>query len=272
MTPDGTSASAADLRRLASNSLVTGLCNLIPVPLVDDWARDLMRQRHAMELARGYGVELDAVDGKALACGYRPVSAHGCFRGCLLTAIVKPTRFIIDKVFRKILRKVLFFLTIKDVVDTVSESFHEGYLLRHALAIGALQGSGGGPPATGAPRSGWPDPEVLAVRLAIEAACDAVDHRPVEKAIGATLRGSRRIYRQAGRAFSRLVRSKRGSGDEQEIYESLERQGEEQLGSLIDEITADLEQESSYLRRLEKIFEHRLTALKSEPGQTHQMS
>lgn len=264
MSSEATPPTNADLRRLASNSLVTGLCNLIPVPLVDDWARDLLRKRHAMELAKSHGVELDAVDGKVLACGYSPLSARGCVRGCLYSAIVKPTRFLIEKVFRKIVRKVLFFLTIKDVVDTVSESFHEGYLLRHALATGALQATGG------APAGGGPRPEVLAVRRAIEAARDAVDHRPVEKAIGAAIRGSRRIYRRAGRAFSRLVRSQRGA-DEQQIYESLERQGEEQLGSLIDEITADLEQESSYLRRLEAIFEHRLAASRPAADEDREM-
>jgi hypothetical protein len=214
-----------------------------------------------MELARSHGVGLDAVDGKALACGYEPLSTRGCVRGCLVAVIVKPTRFLFVKVFRKLLHKVLFFLTIKDAVDTVSESFHEGYLLRHALASGELRDPGSPRPAAGAPRQ-----DVIEVRRAIEAARDAVDHRPVEKAIAATLRGSRRLYRQTGRAFSRLVRSKRASGDEQEIYETVERESEERLGGLIDEMTADLERESSYLRRLEKIFEHRLAAQRAESG------
>jgi hypothetical protein len=258
-TPTETpSPTAAELRLLASNSLVTGLCNLIPVPLVDDWARDLLRKRHAMALARSHGVELDAADGKVLACGYDPISARGCVRGCLAAAVVKPARFLFVKVFRKIVHKVLFFLTIKDAVDTVSESFHEGYLLRHALATGALRDAGGAQPG-----SRRPLPEVVEVRRAIEAARDAVDHRPVEKAIAATLRGSRAVYRKAGRAVSRLVRTRRRSADEQALYESLEREGEAQLGGLIDEMTADLERESSYLRRLEKIFEHRLATLRS---------
>ncbi len=250
--PTTSSPTTADLRRLVSNSLVTGLCNLIPVPLADDWARDLLRKQHAMALAKSHGVELDSIDGKVLGCGYRPVTASGCLRSC----VVAPIRFIFNKVIRKIFRKVLFFLTIKDVVDTVSESFHDGYLMQHAVAIGAL-------PASGDPArpAGAPTPEILAVRRAIEATRDAVDHRPVEKAISATIRGSRRLYRQAGRAFSRLARTQRG-GDEQQVYENLEREGEEQLGGLIDEMVGDLERESSYLRRLEKIFEHRLEAEK----------
>lgn len=261
MTADGDTGQA-DLRRLVAYSLVSGLCALIPVPLVDDWARDLLRKRHAMELARGYGVVLGDVDGKALGCGYRPPpSAGGCLRGCLFTAVISPIKLVAGKILRKVFRKILFFLTVKDCIDGFSRTFHEGYLLRHAFERGAVPPTAAEPATARGSRA--PAPRVLAVRRAVEATCAEVDTRPIEKLARTTLAGSRSVLRRAGRSMGRLLRSLRRSGqrDEQMIYERLEQEGEERLGGLIDEMAADVGRETAYLERLEKLLEQRLAAV-----------
>ncbi len=265
-----------DLRRLVGYSLITGLTNLIPVPLLDDWVRDLLRQRQAMELARDHGVALTGAEGKVLACGHHPPSASGCLRGCLVALLVKPAELLFKVVFRKIVRKVLFFLTIKDVIDTFSRTLHEGFLVRHALGLGVL----GSPPTPGAAMSppaqqpagevapGPPRPQVLALRRAIETTCDEVDPRPIEKAASVSLRGSWRLLRRAGRAMSRRLqafRRARGRPDEQAVFERLERRGEEELGGLIDEMTAGLEGQASYLEGLGKRLERRLAGPTAAP-------
>lgn len=253
MTAESETPEAPGLRRLVGYSLVAGLSNLIPLPLLDDWTRDLLRQRQAMELARRYGVALTGAEGKALACGHRPATAGGCARGCLVGAVVKPVGFLFEVVFKKTVRKVLFFLTVKDVIDTFSRTLHEGYLLRHALELGVL-------PAAAEAAPGPPRPQVLALRRAIEATCDEVDPRPIEKAAAASLRGSRRLLRRAGRAMSRQLKRFGRRPDEQAVYEQLERRGEEDLGGLIDEMTAGLEGQASYLEGLGWRLERRLAA------------
>ena len=270
MSAESEAAGAPSLRRLVGYSLVAGLANLIPLPILDDWVRDVLRQRQAMEIARRFGVALTGAEGKVLGSGHHPASAQGCLLGCLRTLVVKPVEFLFKIVFRKIVRKVLFFLTVKDVIDTFSLTLHEGYLLRHALELGALtsppapQGAHGSPPPPGAQPAaaeaptGPPRPRVLALRKAIEATCEEVDPRPIEKAARAGLRGSRRVLRRAGRSMSRRLRGLGRRPDEQTVYERLERHGEEELGSLIDELTAAIASQTSYLEDLGRRLEARL--------------
>ncbi len=251
MSAESEAVGAPTLRRLVGYSLVAGLANLIPLPILDDWVRDLLRQRQAMEIARRFGVALTGAEGKVLGCGHHPASAQGCLLGCLRTLLVKPAEFLFKIVFRKIVRKVLFFLTVKDVIDTFSLTLHEGYLLRHALELGVL-------PAASEAAPGPPRPLVLALRKAIEATCEEVDPRPIEKAARAGLHGSRRVLRRAGRSMSRRLRGLGRRPDEQAVYERLERQGEEELGSLIDELTAAIAGQASYLEDLGRRLEARL--------------
>lgn len=260
----------ADLRRLVSYGLVSGLCNLIPVPLLDDWARDLLRKRQAMELAERHGVQLSGAEGKALGCGHHPPSAEGCVRGCLLSVLIQPIQLLFRVVFKKTVRKILFFLIVKDVIDTFSRTFNEGYLLRHALALGALPslpeavspaaapGEGSAPePARG------PSPRILSLRATIEETLGEVDTQPIRGVARGTLQGSWRVLRRAGRAMSKQLRRlwRRDQPDERKIYERLEHEGEEGLGGLINEMTASLAGQEAYLEDLETRLEGKLGIL-----------
>ncbi len=255
-----------NLRELVAFSLFTGLCPLIPVPLVDDWVRDLLRTRLAARLAAAAGAAVSDAEVKILACGYRPPSATGCARGCLRTAVVRPVVFLTQLIFRKLVRKVLVFLAVKDSVDTFSQTFHEAYLLRHALSIGALEppsGPGAPAPASVAPATAapapaaGPDPRLLAVRGAIEAVVAGADTRTVTTLARSVLAGSWRALARTARQVPRLLRRWRRSG-EQAVSEHVESEGEARLGGLIDELTADLERRSGYLEALAARLEAQL--------------
>lgn len=256
-------SSPGDLRSLVAYSLFSGLCPLIPIPILDDWARDLLRRRLVARLATASGTALAETTVKILACGYRPPGAGGCARGCLRTLVLRPVVFLAELVFRKLVRKVLFFLTVKDAVDTFSETFHEAYLVRHALRLGAVPadvdapgGDAAAPPA--------PDPRLLAVRRAVETVYRGTDTRPVTSLARSLFRGSWRLLMRTAREMTRLLRRRR-RGDEGQISERLASEGEARLGSLIDELTADLEQQGGYLTGLEAALAAALTP-DPEPG------
>lgn len=233
------------LRRLVFYSLLTGLCPLIPIPLVDDWARDLLRRRLVGELARGQGLELASLDVKVLALGERALTAKGCLRGCFVLAVVKPLVKIAIKIVSKLFRKILVVLAVRDGVVTFSATFHEAYLVRHALALGALSG---------------PAPPVLEVRRAIEAAIAEPDHRPIKALARRAMRGSWHLVRRGARLLTRLMRRQRRSGRaDDEIVRDLDLEAEEQvLGGLVDELTREIEQKGGYLRHLEGLLEKHL--------------
>lgn len=255
-TPEPAPAPPRSLRHLVFYSLLTGLCPLIPIPLLDDWARDLLRRRLVAELARGRGLELDGPNVKVLACGDRPLTARGCLRGCFALAVLKPLFKVAVKLVAKLFRKVLVVLAVREGVLTFSETFHEAYLVRHALALGVLDG---------------PTPPASAVRRAVEAATAEPDHRPIERLARQTMRGSWRLVRRGGRVLTRGARRlyRSGRNDEEIVRGDLDLEEEERvLGDLVDELTQEIEQEGGYLRQLEKLFEKRLPAENLGPAKS----
>ena len=259
---DSTPASGRDLRQIVSYSLASGLCPLIPIPILDDWARDLLRHQLVTQLVAQSGTPLDTHGCKVLACGYHPTTASGCALGCLRTMVIKPVVFFATVILRKLVRKILFFLTIKDTVDTFSQTFHETYLVRHALQIGAITPSD---PASATPAGAdaatgpTVDPQLLATRQAIEEVYRTADTGTVSALARSLFKTSRRGIALAVRHMTQLLRQ-RGRTADQQLSDRLENEGEVHLGELIDDLTEDLESRASYLRQLEIRLEQRLAA------------
>jgi hypothetical protein len=246
--PEESSPAVIDLRWLVAHSFTTGLCPLIPIPFLDDWTRDLLRRRHTKSLASAHGLSLEPEAIRLLALGDDSFQFSGCFKGCLHGAALKTVLYIIKKLFLKAFRTVVIFLTFRSCAKELTRSFQESYLLDHALRLGAL------------PREGTAGrAQVHSVRRAIENVRAETDPGPLSSIVRGTLEGSRGLLRQSARSLSRTLRSlRRRKADEAEISSALDREGEEELGGLIDRLTADLRGEGAYLETLERRLEERL--------------
>jgi hypothetical protein len=154
------------------------------VPIVDDLALARMRRRMVERLAGRWGVTLTATQLAWLAGGGRPFSV-GRFFG---KALIYP--------FKELLRKILYFLAIKDAVDTFSLLFHQGYLLHATFAKGFLRG---------------PSPDdarVWAVTHAVHGTLAATNTRPLRRVLVGVLRNSRRLVVGAARALADRLRGR----------------------------------------------------------------
>lgn len=244
----------AEQRRLVRDSLLVGLTPLFPVPIVDDWLRDGLRERAVAELLRGRGIALDPPQLRLLARGEEPPGAEGCL-GCLSTAVVWPLRLLFRIFIKGLLRKLIFVLTVKDCASELSSTFHLGHLLRHAAAGGAFA-----VPAAELPA------RVLAIRRAIEKALATLGFTPLDPWIGIALRRSWWLVAATAGGMSDFLRRRAPEEkappreqEKEEIYRELEQETRE-LDPLVDEIEAELAGQQDYLRDIEKTFEHALKA------------
>ena len=89
-----------------------------------------MRRRMVERLAGRWGVTLTPPQLALLSGGSRGWNAGRVIRKVLIYPV------------KELFRKVLYFLAIKDAVDTFSLLFHQGYLVHAALSRGALGRSG----------------------------------------------------------------------------------------------------------------------------------
>ena len=174
-------------RSVVWSGLAGGLCPLMPIPVLDDIVLARFRRRMVRRLGEKHGVELNRRQVAALGGGGRSSSCLGL----IFKVVAYP--------FRKVLRKVLYFLSVKEAADTFSLLFHQGYLLHTALEHGAL-GSGGPPPAGAA----------MTVRRAIFETLDAIDTRPIMKLVKGVFRGSRDLLRGVIRWARRRLPTRAG--------------------------------------------------------------
>jgi hypothetical protein len=202
-------------------SLLAGLCCLVPIPFLDDHLRNRVRRHMVTELARHQRVNLDHEGTLWLAVG-APRTLRSLARGCLTGTTLKPVLYFAHKLFRSTFRKFLYFLAVKDAADTFSITFHQGWLIDHALAEGHVS-----------------DTEQAArVWRAIDAVCRDVDPRPLEAGLRTALRGSRATLVHAARMLARatLARDCQDSaGDE------LDTQALAAEESLLDEVVDELD-------------------------------
>jgi hypothetical protein len=180
---------------LVSYAVLTGLTPLIPVPFVDDLAKDFFRRRLVESLAAARRQPLAPGAVEALTA-----ERSGCvLGGCLGQLVIYP--------LKKLFSKVFFFLEWKRVLDLTSQTYHFGYLVGCALDEGYLSAT--------SPRT------VAEVRLAIDAVCREAPIRPVESAVAATFRQSRSALNAAVGEFSRLFRETTGRGKRDRVEATL---------------------------------------------------
>jgi len=226
-------------RAVVWDSLLGGLCPLLPIPFLDDVVLARMRRRMVEHLTKRWQVTLTPAQLALLSGGGRGMSA-----GRLLAkAAIYP--------FKEMLRKVLYFLAIKDAVDTFSLLFHQGYLVHALLAHGAL---GRGGPAD--------DGRVAVAAAAVHGTLAATDTRPLRRLLVGVLRNSRDLVRGTVRWLAARLRRGR---DAAPLVEAIAEEGASrpELGSpdaeqLLDRLLRALWGERGYLERLDAELSRRL--------------
>ena len=160
---------------IVTHALMTGLTPLIPLPIVDDLVKSYFQRRLVRELARSHTINPTEQEIHILADD----PSGGCLAGCLGGALLLPLKLIF--------RKVFFFLEWKRAADTVSRTFHQGYLLDYAM------------------QAGWYPVNRNAgdLRGAIDAVCREVKTGPVERVIAITLDQSKSTLKSAANLLRR---------------------------------------------------------------------
>lgn len=237
----GAAAAPPWFRAVVWDSLLGGLCPLLPIPIVDDLVLARMRRRMVEHLVGRWQVALTPAQLALLSGGGRKRS----FGRFALKAAIYP--------FKEMLRKVLYFLAIKDAVDTFSMLFHQGYLVHAALAHGGL-GRGGA----------VDDARVASTTAAVHGTLGAIDTRPLRRLLIGILRNSRDLVRGTVRWLgARLGRRRDAAPDMTAIAD--EGASRPELGSpdaeqLLDRLLRALWGERSYLERLDADLARRLQA------------
>ena len=111
-----------------ADATLAGLSMLIPIPLLDMLFEDFFRRRMAANIARSRG---GSIAPEITAFLNR--SEEGCIEGCLLM----PFKLVYELV-KRVSKKLLYFLTIKDAADRISYYWHRAFLVDYALLLGHL--------------------------------------------------------------------------------------------------------------------------------------
>lgn len=230
-------------RRLTYFGLLSGLTPLIPLPFVDDWAVRQVERRQVADAFRGRGitpqpwhVEVLTWDGEE----GRP--------GCLYPLVLAFQ--LVIYVAKKIFRKLLVFLLIKDCVDRFSTTFQHGYLLHVAFDRGVID--------TRAVAGGE---RLIEVRQAILATSEEIDPRPLNQLVRKALAGSRRVLLDAARilgiqlaAERRQARRTGSATATAAVTEARIEAHEKAVGGLLDRLTSVLWANQAYRTELERTF------------------
>ena len=112
-----------------ADATLAGLAQLIPIPLLDALVEDYFRKRMPVAIAQrhGYAIRPEAVRAiNTSANGWRDT-----LQGCLLW----PLRLLLDFLLG-LVRKIIYFLTIKKAVDALNYYWQRAFLLDHMIRTG----------------------------------------------------------------------------------------------------------------------------------------
>ncbi len=246
MAPESPGGDRDDtFRRLTFYSVLGGLCPLIPVPFVDDWALSQVQRRMIGEVARRRGVTL-APEAAKILTGGEDAGWPGC-----LGAVGWVFREVVGAILGWLFRTVFYFLTIRRSVRRSSETLHLGYLFDHALRRETM-------PAVTAVTAVTAE-GARSIRRALLATLTEVDAQPIYQTLFRDFRRSLSLLLQGAALFRRFLprRRKRKETDLAGQSEVFERQ-EELLGSFTDRLAENLWGNQAYFMALESAFDRNL--------------
>ena len=212
--------SPRSLRIVATHSAIAGLCPLIPLPYVDDLLIRQVTRRMCGALFEAHGLHLTPASARALTSA----PTHW-LRGAATSLALFPAR--------KLLRKIVYLMAIKDCSEVASSVFHDGWLLARLLERDPQARS-------------LEDPRYLhKVRKAMLQTYADIDPAPLRRALVGAFLGARVGAGHAVRAVQRLRRGDAaGPGDRVE--------------DLIGRMRAAAMGEWRYMDALERSFARRL--------------
>lgn len=235
-------------RRLTFFSVLAGLCPLIPMPFVDDWAINLIHRRMVRELGESRDLDLREDEVRLLA-GTGERRWPGFVKG---TAML--VRRGVGKVVGKVFKTAFYALLLRDGVHRAVETFVEGYLLLYAAGL----------PQALRPASRNPE-RVQAVRAAVISTMKEADVTAIHKAMGRAFQGSFSLLMEAAvKLGSRLTGFRSRQKETSDPDEAVPLQEEEEiLGGFVDRLAGTLWGDEEYFKTLEQAFDERLARQRS---------
>lgn len=219
-------------RIVAAHATIAGLCPLIPVPFVDDMAIRSVVRRMYEQLYAAHGLTLPASGAKILGD-----KTSTRLRDAMVSVAMYPVK--------KIVRKIVYVLAVKDCAAVASAVFHDGWLLARVLE-GAIDGA--------TPES----PRYLRkVRKAMLKTYEEVDPVPLRRALVGAFLNARVGVRHGVKTLQRLLRERAGRKHEAADVDPTAVEGVEDLSTSVSEAARS---ESKYMDALERIFRRNLGA------------
>ena len=257
-SPSDATPRGADVRSAGTFSLLAGLCPLIPLPFIDDWAENVVRRRAVRDALADHGLEPTPGDVEILAGLEKEADPGGCLKRAILFPFVK----IFYYVLKKMVRKIIYVLAVNDAAEVATSVLQEAWLLRRALAAGELATPPGGRLDRDAARR---------LRGAVDAAIADTTTAPIQRAVGKAFRGSRKVLMGAARTLGLWAKDERkqvGSGSEGKERAAGDLPVEEerrQLSGLVDGLISAVMMERDHLASLERRFDAELAARQAPP-------
>ena len=151
-----------------ADATFAGLATLIPLPLVDSLIESYFRRRMVRNIAKRRQVRLPD-----------PIYQHMTREGCNWGAVLLWPITLLWKLLKKLSRKILYFLTVKEATDKLSYYWHRAYLLDYMIAQGHLEQE---------------ETAVLA-RTALEQVLDTITTSPLTKVAQQVANNTRHVWR-----------------------------------------------------------------------------
>jgi hypothetical protein len=235
-------------RHLIFHSLLSGLCPAIPLPFLDDWALRFTCRRMVVAYLNDAGLSTHTEIVDYIVRGDPPPS-KGCVKRLLLFPF-KAIFWLILYPIKKILRKILVFLLIKDCVNQFSATLHHGFLLQVALSHERIS----------AADVESVTPALRRVYESIELTCKEADTRPVNRLLTTIIAQSRKTLFAAARPLRAVLRreyraEKVSPSADLPPADPPEFNAEaEELDDVLDELEDALEQNQTYFQLLQATF------------------
>ena len=226
---DDPNLSPRSTRIVATHAALAGLCPLIPVPFVDDLAirRIVRRMYRSLFAAHGYTIPVDGAD-------ILRASPANRLRDAAAAVAMFPVK--------KVVRKLVYVLAVKDCAEVASAVFHDGWLLARVLEDARRTDS-----------TSPEDPEFL------RRVCDAtlrtyedIDPAPLRRALASSFLAARVGVRHGLQSLRNLLRDR-----EDTVEKPASPDGVRDLAT---RVSAATRSEWQYMEALEQSFRRHLAA------------